>query len=186
MLNVRFVCWLKNVFVVSTWLQHRVIVPDKQGVHFPVLEGILSFVTLLFSIRVLPIISFRFLFLPDFYICIYLHVCICLYMTSNMFCVTMMSLVISRLSCFRLAEIRRKESSMKVLFYLLSSWLSRNGDSAFSFWIQNFSHITNISRSASLEPCKFTSFSMMMNLACLLKICPSSWKCFQSRMELGF
>ena len=108
------------------------------------------------------------------------------YMTSNMFCVTMMSLVISRLSCFRLAEIRRKESSMKVLFYLLSSWLSRNGDSAFSFWIQNFSHITNISRSASLEPCKFTSFSMMMNLACLLKICPSSWKCFQSRMELGF
>ena len=37
MLNVRFVCWLKNVFVVSTWLQHRVIVPDKQGVHIKML-----------------------------------------------------------------------------------------------------------------------------------------------------
>ena len=63
MLNVRFVCWLMNVFVVSTWLQHRVLVPDKHGVHFPALEGILNFLTLPFSIRVLPIISFRFLFL---------------------------------------------------------------------------------------------------------------------------
>ena len=42
------------------------------------------------------------------------------YMTSNMFCFTMMSLAISRLSSFRLAEIRRKESSIKVLFYLPS------------------------------------------------------------------
>ena len=58
MLNVRFVCWLKNVFVVSTWVQHRVLVPDKHGVHFPALEGILNFLTLPFSIRVLPIISF--------------------------------------------------------------------------------------------------------------------------------
>ena len=107
-------------------------------------------------------------------------------MTSNMFCFTMMSLVISRLSCFRLAEIRRKGSSMKVLFYLLSSRLSPNGTSVFSFWIQKFSLITNISRSVSLEPCKFTSLSMMMNLACLLKLCPFSWKCFQARMELGF
>ena len=63
MLNVRFVCWLMNVFVVSTWLQHRVLVPDKHGVHFPVLEGILNFLTLPFSIRVLLIISFRYLFL---------------------------------------------------------------------------------------------------------------------------
>ena len=62
-LNVRLVCWLMNVFVVSTWLQHRVLVPDKHGVHSPVLEGILNFLTLPFSIRVLPIISFRFLFL---------------------------------------------------------------------------------------------------------------------------
>ena len=62
MLNVRFVCWLMNVFVVSTWLQHRVLVPDKHGVHFPVLGGILNFLTLPFSIRVFPIISFRFLF----------------------------------------------------------------------------------------------------------------------------
>ena len=38
------------------------------------------------------------------------------YMTSNMFCFTMMSLLISQLSCFILAEGRRKESSMKVLF----------------------------------------------------------------------
>ena len=63
MLNVRFVCWLMNVFVVSTWLQRRVLVPDKHGVHFPVLEGLLTSLTLPFSIRVLPIISFRFLFL---------------------------------------------------------------------------------------------------------------------------
>ena len=108
------------------------------------------------------------------------------YMTSNMFCSTMMSLVISRLSCFRLAEIRRKGSTMKVLFYLLSSWLSPNRTSVFSFWIQMFPLITNNSRSASLEPCKFTSLSMMMNLACLLKLCPFSWKCLQARMELGF
>ena len=35
-----------NVFVVSTWLQHRVLAPDKHGVHFPVLEGTLNFITL--------------------------------------------------------------------------------------------------------------------------------------------
>ena len=38
------------------------------------------------------------------------------YKMSNMFYFTMISFVISRLSCFRLAEIRRKRSSMKVLF----------------------------------------------------------------------
>ena len=59
MLNVRFVCWF---MIVSTWLQHRVLVPDKHGVHFPVLGGILNFLTLPFSIRVFPIISFWFLF----------------------------------------------------------------------------------------------------------------------------
>ena len=53
-------------------------------------------------------------------------------------CFAMTSLVISRLSCFRLTENRLKRSSMKVLFYLLSSWLSPNGTSVFSFWIQNF------------------------------------------------
>ena len=63
MLNVRFACWLMNVFVVSTWLQHRVIVPNKHSVHFPILEGILIFLILLFFIRVLPFTSFRFLFL---------------------------------------------------------------------------------------------------------------------------
>ena len=52
-----------NVFVVITWLQHQVLAPDKHAVHLPVLEGILNFLTLLFSIRVPPIISFRFLFL---------------------------------------------------------------------------------------------------------------------------
>ena len=51
------------MFVVSTWLQNRLLVPGKHGVHFHVLEGILNFLTLPFSIRVLPIISFRFLFL---------------------------------------------------------------------------------------------------------------------------
>ena len=40
------------------------------------------------------------------------------YMASNLFCFSMImiSLVISQLSCFRLAEIRWKGSSMKVLF----------------------------------------------------------------------
>ena len=51
------------VFVVSTWLKHTVPAPDKHGVHFPVLEGILNFLTLLFLIHVPPTISFRFLFL---------------------------------------------------------------------------------------------------------------------------
>ena len=52
-----------NVFVVITRLQHQVLAPDKHGVHFPVLEGILNFLTLLFSINVPPIISFSLLFL---------------------------------------------------------------------------------------------------------------------------
>ena len=52
-----------NVFVVSTWLQHTVLAPDKHEVHFLVLEGIPNFLTLSFSIRVSPVISFRFLFL---------------------------------------------------------------------------------------------------------------------------
>ena len=61
-LNVCFVCWLVSVFVVITWLQRKVIAPDKHGVHFPVLRGILNFLTLSFLIRVPQIISFRFLF----------------------------------------------------------------------------------------------------------------------------
>ena len=51
-----------NVFVVSIWLQHRVIAPDKHRVHFPVLERILIFLTSPFLIHVPPIIYFRFLF----------------------------------------------------------------------------------------------------------------------------
>ena len=62
MLNVRCAWWLMNVFI-CTWLQHRVRAPDKHGVNFPVLEGTLNFLTLQFSIRVLPIISFKCLFL---------------------------------------------------------------------------------------------------------------------------
>ena len=62
MLNVRFACWLMNVFVVSTWLQHRVLALDKHGVHFPILEGKLNFLTSPISIRVPPIISFRFFY----------------------------------------------------------------------------------------------------------------------------
>ena len=81
MLNVRFVCCLMNMFVVSTWLQNRVLA-DKQGVHFPVLEGILNFLTLPFSIRVPPITSFRFLFplkavigcsWNNIYTCVYIY-----------------------------------------------------------------------------------------------------------------
>ena len=52
-----------SVFVVRTWLQHRVYGPYKGGVQFLVLEGILKFLTLPFSIGVPPIISFRFVFL---------------------------------------------------------------------------------------------------------------------------
>ena len=63
MLNVSFVCWVMNVFVVITWLQQRVLTPDKHGVHFPVLERTLNFLMLPFSIRVPLIISFKFLFL---------------------------------------------------------------------------------------------------------------------------
>ena len=62
-LNVHFVVWLVNGSAVITWLQHRVLATDKHGVHFPVLEGILNFLTLPFSICVSPIISVRFLFL---------------------------------------------------------------------------------------------------------------------------
>ena len=63
MLNVCFVSWLMNVFVGSTWLQHRPLVPNKLGEHFPVLNEVLNFLTLQFLIRVLPIISFGFWFL---------------------------------------------------------------------------------------------------------------------------
>ena len=61
MLHFPFVCWIMNVFVVSTWLQYRVLAPDKHGVHFPFLEGILKFWTLPRWIP--PIVSFRSLFL---------------------------------------------------------------------------------------------------------------------------
>ena len=50
-----------NVFVVSTWLQHRVLALDKHGVHFPLLKGKLNFLTSPISIRATPIICFRFL-----------------------------------------------------------------------------------------------------------------------------
>ena len=52
-----------NGFVVSTWLQHKVLAPDKHGVHFSVLEGILTFLTLPLSLGVPSIIFFRLLFL---------------------------------------------------------------------------------------------------------------------------
>ena len=63
MLNNCFASWLMNVFVVSNWLQYRGLAPDKRGVYFAVPEGILNFLTLPFSIRVILITSFRFLFL---------------------------------------------------------------------------------------------------------------------------
>ena len=51
------------MFVVSTWLQDRVLAPDQHGVHFPLLEGTLNVLALSFLIRVPLIISFRFYFL---------------------------------------------------------------------------------------------------------------------------
>ena len=44
--------------VVTIWLQHKFL-----GVHFPVLQVLLNFFNLPFSIRVLSIVSFKFLFL---------------------------------------------------------------------------------------------------------------------------
>ena len=61
MLNVRFVCWLMNMFVVRSWLQHRILAPDKHRMRLSVLEAILNFLTLPFSICVPPTVSFRFL-----------------------------------------------------------------------------------------------------------------------------
>ena len=52
-----------NVFVITPWLQHRVLAHDKHAVHFPVLGEILSFLTLPLLIRGPLIISFKFLFL---------------------------------------------------------------------------------------------------------------------------
>ena len=63
MLNSCFACWLMNVFVVSSWLQHRVLAPDKHELYFPILAWILNILTLPFLIRVSPITFFRFLVL---------------------------------------------------------------------------------------------------------------------------
>ena len=92
-------------------------------------------------------------------------------------CFIIIPWAISQLSCFRPAENRRKVSSMKFLFIC---------PGVFTFWVQKSPFTSHNSRSASLESCSFTSLSMMMNLASLLNLCPSSWKSFQARMELGF
>lgn len=105
--------------------------------------------------------------------------------SPNMFSFIMKWLVTSQLSCFRLIEIRRKRSSMKFLFYLISSCLSPNVISASSFWIQKYSLITKTFCSASLEPSKFTILSMMMNFACLLKLCLCYWNCLQATIKSG-
>ena len=52
-----------NVDVVINWLQHTFLTLDKEGVHFSILEEILNFLTLSFSICVPRIISFKVLFL---------------------------------------------------------------------------------------------------------------------------
>ena len=51
-----------NVLAVSTSLQHRFLVPNEHGVNFPVQEGMMSILTLLFFIRAPLIASFRFFF----------------------------------------------------------------------------------------------------------------------------
>ena len=50
-----------------TWFEQRVLVPDKHGVHFLVLEGISNFLTLPFSIRV-PLIMKGVLDFVAFYL----------------------------------------------------------------------------------------------------------------------
>ena len=52
-----------NVVVVIFCLQHKFLVSNKHGEHSSVLGEISVFLTLPFSIRVSPIISFKLLFL---------------------------------------------------------------------------------------------------------------------------
>ena len=60
--NVFWVCWLLKVDVVVIWLQHRVLLFQKHGKHFPGFKVLLFiFFTMLFSILLLPMWSLRFL-----------------------------------------------------------------------------------------------------------------------------
>ena len=59
--QVLFVCWLLNVIVVFTCLQHTFPAFDLHRVHLPSLEVFKSFLTLLFSIQCVSIISWMFL-----------------------------------------------------------------------------------------------------------------------------
>ena len=61
-LYVFWVCWLLKVDVVVIWLQHRVLLFQKHGKHFPGFKVLLFiFFTMLFSILLLPTWSLRFL-----------------------------------------------------------------------------------------------------------------------------
>ena len=93
---------------------------------------------------------------------------------SNMFFFTMMSLILSRLSCFKLIKIRPKKSSIKV-------WLMPNWTSAFSFWNHNTFFPQYL-----LEPVRFTNFSMMINSEIFLKLSPCCRKCVQASKEWSF
>ena len=59
MSNVLFVVLLENAFVLFSCLQHWQSLLDRHGLHSP--EFLIGFMTLLFEILLLPIMSVRFL-----------------------------------------------------------------------------------------------------------------------------
>ena len=52
-----------NVVVDANWLQHRLTIFDKHGEHWPMVNVFFNVLTVMFSMRLFPISSFRFLFL---------------------------------------------------------------------------------------------------------------------------
>ena len=66
------------------------------------------------------------------------------------------------------------------------SWLSPDGVNIFNFLIQKVSHVFSLSFSISLDVFSSScNCSIMMNLACRLKICSVWLKCLSSGMALG-
>ena len=61
--NFFLFCWLINVIVHVNWLQNRLAVLDNHGEHLSMVNEVFARLTFSFSIRLLPISSFTFLFL---------------------------------------------------------------------------------------------------------------------------
>ena len=78
-----------------------------------------------------------------------------------------------------------KGSARVFIFYFMSSWFSPAENKVFSFWIQKFSRCIKRSRKMSLELEVFTSLSMIINLAWLLKFWPCCWKYLPASIAFG-